>query len=260
MKLGLGPGPGVNLGQRIKQAQNIDLGNALAVGRLAEEERDENSRLQEQEAPEPPALEDLADSDWFLGDSSPGGAFDRGWNEPVPLISQLPRRLRPLVRFQIDSNLELHPIGEEGARAGVLERAIAEAIVAHLQTTGVEFREPGDWCAVPCIGRDRELMNLVPEHFRNTLDEARLHSIGSIVKDFAIQLPNGDVVTPQALLDRARRDKRTTRAAALRWASQRPEVMPDGERWTAEDWRGFENTQRKKKYTGTAQPGGPANP
>lgn len=250
----------VNLGQKVKQAQNIELGKALAASRLAEEEEGEDGRQPEGEEPEPPALEDLADSDRFLEDSPPGSAFDRAWNEPVPLISQLPRRLRPPVRCRIDSNLDVHLLAGEAPKTEALERAITEAIVEHLRNTGVELRAPGDWCAVPCIGSDRELADLVPEHLRTALDEARLHSIGNIVKDFAIQLPSGDVVTPQALLDRARKGKRTTRAAALRWASQRPESTPDGEQWTADDWNGFEDTQRKKKYSKTARLGTRTSP
>jgi hypothetical protein len=93
----------------------------------------------------------------------------------------------------------------------------------------------------------------VPEHLQSALDDARLHSIGSLIKDFAILLPSGDVIVPQTLLDPARKGKRTTRGAALSLASLRLENMPDGERWTDGDWKAFETTQRKKRSAGTSQ-------
>jgi len=235
----------VNPAQKIKQRQHIELGQDLARERAAEELEEQESQDAEEEAPEPPTLEDLGDSDWFVEDSVPGSAFDRAWNGPLPLIWQLPRHLRPPVSFRIDSNFEIHPMGEK-TKTGALEQAIAEAIVEHLRRKGVEFHQPGDWCSIPCIGGDAELIELQPEHLPARLDLDRLRKTHPSVKDFAIELPNGDVITPQALLDRARENKRTTRAAALRCASQRPEVTPDGERWTAQDWKDFEITQRKK--------------
>jgi hypothetical protein len=246
-------GQGANVGQKIKQGENIDLSKELSASRLADEEDEERDRLPEGEMPEPPALEDLADSDSFFDDLPPGGAFDQGWYGTVPLISQLPRRVRPPVRFLIDSEMNLHRLGDEGSKASELEWAVADAVAAHIRNAGVALRTTGDWCGIPCIGGDRELLALVPEHLRSTLDEARLRSIGSIIKDFAIQLPSGDVIVPQTLLDPARKDKRTTRAAALSLASLRLELMPDGEQWTADDWNAFESTQRKKKYAATSR-------
>jgi len=58
-------------------------------------------------------------------------------------------------------------------------------------------------------------------------------------------LPNRDVVIPQVLIERARKARSTTRGAALRVATGRPEAMPCGEEWGVGDWDGFEETQRK---------------
>lgn len=239
-------GHGTNLGQKIKRGQNLDLSKELTAGRLAEEAEQEQDQTPDGESPEPPAIEDLADSDWFVADSPPGGAFDQGWYGAVPLISQLPRRVRPPVRFAIDSDLNLSRLGDEGSKADDLEQAVAEAVTAHIRNTGTALHTIGDWCRIPCIGGDRELLALVPEQLKLALDQARLRSIGSLIKDFAILLPSGDVIVPQTLLEPARQGKRTTRGAALSLAALRLENMPDGERWSESDWKGFETTQRKK--------------
>lgn len=244
MRLRIRPGTGV--GQTISRAHNIDLSRALSASRLAEEDEQEREQTPDGESPEPPALEDLADSEWFLVDSPAGAAFDRGWDGDAPLISQLPRRLRPPVRFAIDSDLKISRLCEANSKADDLEWAVAEAVAAHIRSAGVVLRTTGDWRRISCIGSDRDLLALVPEHLQTVLGEARLHSIGSLIKGFAILLPSGDVVVPQTLLDLARRGKRTTRGAALSLCSLRLERMPDGERWTEADWRGFETTQRKK--------------
>lgn len=246
-------GHSANLGQKIKQGQNIDLAKELCASKVAEEDDHGRDDTPDGESPEPPALEDLADSDSFLEDSPAGVAFDRGWYGDAPLISQLPRRVRPPVRFAIDADLKLSRLGEGNSKADRLEWAVAEAVTAHLRHSGVMLQARGDWCAIPCVGGDRELLALVPEHLQSALDEARMRSIGSLIKDFAILLPSGDVIVPQTLLDPARKCKRTTRGAALRLASLRLEHMPDGERWTESDWKGFEVTQRKKKASGTSQ-------
>lgn len=246
-------GHGANLGQTIKRGQNLDLSKELTASRLAEEAEQEQDQTPDGESPEPPAIEDLADSDWFLADSPPGGAFDQGWYGAVPLISQLPRRVRPPVRFAIDSDLNLSRLGDEGSKADDLEQAVAEAVTAHIRNAGTALRTTGDWCGIPCIGGDRELLALIPEHLKLALDEGRLRSIGSLIKDFAILLPSGDVIVPQTLLDPARQGKRTTRGAALSLAALRLENMPDGERWSESDWKGFETTQRKKTQAGASR-------
>lgn len=246
-------GHGTNLGQKIKRGQNLDLSKELTASRLEEEDQQEQDQTPDEESPEPPTLEDLADSDWFLADSPPVGTFDQGWHGAVPLISQLPRRVRPPVRFAIDSDLTLSRLGDEGSKADDLEQAVAEAVTAHIRNTGIALHTTGDWCRIPRIGGDRELFALVPEHLKSALDEARLHSIGSLIKDFAILLPSGDVIVPQTLLEPARRGKRTTRGAALSLASLRLENMPDGERWSESDWKGFETTQRKKTQAGASR-------
>lgn len=245
-------GHSANLGQKIKRGQNIDLSKELSASRLAEEGEQEQDPTPDGESPEPPALEDLADSDSFLEDSPAGAAFDRGWYGSAPLISQLPRRVRPPVRFAIGTDLSLSRLGQESSKTDGLEWAVAEAVAAHIRNTGVALRTTGDWCGIPCIGGDQELLALVPEHLQSVLDRARLHSIGSVVKDFAILLPSGDVIVPQTLLDTARKGKRTTRGAALSLAPLGLANMPDGEQWTESDWKAFETTQRKKKHTGSS--------
>jgi len=226
---------------------NVQIRNDLIGARLDDEDQAEDQDLGEAEPLEPPELEDLGDSAAHEDDGAPPGSlFDRAWTDALPLVSQLPRRLRPPVRYRIDSELSVHELFQKRSKSESLERAVAEAIAEHLRRTGVKLEDPGDWCRIAAIGRDIDLVSLIPAPYTQGLGQGTFKSVGNVLKDFAVELPNGEVVTPQALIDRARRDKLTTRAAALRWAARRPAVTPDGDAWAPKDWDEFEVTQSKK--------------
>jgi len=249
------------IGQTLRTNQDIYLRQDLVESRLEEEEEEEEQEQQPKpESPEPPELEDMADSEAWLDEFTPGAQFDLAWSGSLPLISSLPYRLRPRVRFRIENDFTVRPLSRKFLKPA--EQAIAEAIAQHLRMSDVTLDQPGDWCKIPSIGKTqpskmgrgrqsdihRSLAALVPESFRHLVNEERLSGVGDAVKQFGIQLSNGDVITPDALLFAAGNGKRTTRAAALRSASARPEYITNGEKWSAEDWDRFEETQRKKKY------------
>lgn len=253
--------PSQKIGETLRTKQDILLRQDLIESRIEEEEEEEQES--NPELPEPPELEDLGDSEAWLGELPSGAQFDLAWGGSLPVASQLPYRLRPRVRFRIDSDFRVRPLSRKFLKR--TEQAIAEAIAQHLRVSAVSLVEPGDWYKIPSIGRTqpsergrgrqsdalRSLSALVPESFRHLVNEERLGKIGDASKQFGIQLSNGDVITPDALLFPAGDGRRTTRAGALRCASARLEYVTDDEQWSAEDWDRFEETQRKKKYSRT---------
>jgi hypothetical protein len=226
------------------------LRNDLTEARLSEDGQEEEDAGVEVDAPEPPELEDVGDSSAMLEDGPPGAIFEIGWSGDLPLMRQLPRRLRPQVRYQIDDDLVVHTLHRKISRSTELERNVAVALAEHLRRVGTRCEEAGDWCRIPAIGSDEVLVELMKDACPKTFEAAVFHSVGNVLKNFAIELPNGDVVTPQALVEPARRGKLTTRAAALRLAGRRPQYLPCGEEWTADDWDGFESTQKRGKRRG----------
>ncbi|MDP3939522.1 MAG: hypothetical protein Q8R92_15490 [Deltaproteobacteria bacterium] len=348
-KVSIGP-PGIKVSP--EAAVNIKVGQELMTAR--EECEGESDQHVDRDPLEPPQLEDKGDSTEFVEDEPPGSSFELPWKGKLPLMHQIPKRLRPPLRYRIDGDLTVHPLYRERSKSEDLEHAVAEAIAVHLWRTGVRLVQIGDWCRIPSIGSDDELAALIPGTHRRQLTASRIHAVGNVLKDFAIELPSRDVVTPQALIDIAKRPqvryqidgsfvvhkkrrrnvkrealeqavaqaiarhlqntgytpndpgdwrqipgigadfdlavlvpeshraalvqefadvvkafavelpngdkvtpgdliepnsiiKRTTRGAALRLAAQRPEAMPSGETWSSADWDAFEDTQRRKE-------------
>jgi hypothetical protein len=251
--------PSQNIGETVRTRQDILLRQDLVESRLEEEEEEEQEP--NPESPEPPDLEDLGDSEAWLDELPSGVQFDLAWRGSLPLVSALPYRLHPPVRFRIDRDFTVRPLSRR--RLKPTEQAIAQAIAQHLRMSGVTLVQPGDWYKIPSIGKTqptekgrgrqsdtlRNLAALVPESFHNLVNEERLDKVGDAAKQFGIQLSNGDVITPDALLFPAGDGRRSTRAAALRCASARLEYITNDEKWSAEDWDRFEETQRKKKYS-----------
>jgi hypothetical protein len=251
----VGPGPstaGARHMTKLAQEQLVkaDLGGEADYANEAELEED-RIELQEQE--------DVEDSDALI-DGHTETPFDREWASPIPLLSQLPRRSRPAVRFHIDEGFEVRSLDGRQDAQSKQRYIIACAIAKHLRDHKVRLSAPGDWCNIPKIApsapddwsdvpltpSDRGLLQLIADKFDRVELASRLRSVGADLKAFAISLPSGDVVTPQALIDEAQRGKHATRAAALRVAAQRPSTLA-GDVWSDEDWDRFEETQRKKK-------------
>lgn len=217
------------------------------------------------DSPEPPEIEAWGDSDVAVNGVDAASPFDFEWTSLLPLVRQLPRRARPPVRFYIDERLEVHRIGVGRDDITNLQHLIAVAVAKHIEAQHVRLEKIGDWCHIPAIIDEQGLIELVASgEGRETLRH-RLEHMGSDLKAFAIALPSGDVVTPQALINLARDERRSTRAkdntdlelpgrratraAALRLSSQKPGEIA-GESWSERDWSRFEDTQRKKKSGG----------
>jgi hypothetical protein len=239
-----------------------------ALRQLAETEFT-NNEGDEEPAPEPePAepfeLEDAGDSDASLYGQEALSPFDSEWVSTLPLIFQLPARARPLAHFFIDEQFEAHKIGRGQDDLSHSRLLVARAIAKHIRDHGTYLQEVGDWCHIPAIMDDEGLINLAPAGTDRDSLKHRLGHMGSDLKAFAIILPSGDVVTPQALISPAQdvrkatrlkggrptglTGKRATRAGALRAAAQSPAQLA-GDTWSEEDWDKFEDTQRKKKKT-----------
>ncbi len=387
--------------------ESDDVGDGLRDEEVANDELDDELRDEDlsghladvnegAQAEEPPAREDIADSDEWLLDGDSQSPWELEWRGRCPLIADLPRRARPTVRFAIDNNfnvsmlevsqipgllhhlhrtdlrrveehLKQHGIhmresadwcylvvfgGEEGLLRTIaanaesskldelldLRRAsrkncsdkvkkelenylqafgnnfldfyraldscggmlrhfavrlantkarlrVAHAVASHLKLHCVQLHTPGEWVIIPAIGSDAELLRLavddidrawiddlvhlrgaskkksdtkqhaqeaLREHLRNFSHEFQyfyraLDKCGTMLKDMAVRLANGDVVKMAALMDSARRGKRATRAAAFRLERGRPEAVA-GQPWVDPDWKGFAESQRKKKY------------
>jgi hypothetical protein len=172
-----------------------------------------------------------------------------GSTSSPPLISELPYRARPYVCYRIDEQLEVHSLEPRQYPLSALRLLIAKAVARHILSEGVSLSKPGDWCQIPLIRDERRLLELVEAEDDSAQLASMLHSVGSDLKAFAILLPSGDVVTPQALINEAQKNKRATRAAALRLAAERPSQLA-GEPWSAQEWERFETTQRSKGNPG----------
>jgi hypothetical protein len=217
------------------------LTKADLVGDLAEDATLTSDRVEFSD------LEDYGDSEVFFQGTDVETSFDRERLLTLPLVSQLPRRARPILHFRLDENLELHSVGGED-RAGGLRFLVASAIAEHIRQSAIKLLQRDDWCQLPAIEGDNGLAELVPNPQDRTRLSAALAKVGSDLKSFAIMLPNGDVITPQTLMNQAREGKRATRAAVLRLRAKRPDRIAD-ETWTANDWKVFDQTQRKKRLS-----------
>ena len=242
----LGQQPKAVQTEKARQAQrDRQLQAALAKLNLSLETATGDEELPEEDPKEPQELEDVGDSEGSLEGTKSLSPFDQEWLEPLPLVSHLPRRARPPVLFRIDKHFTVHPLDRSEGWFSTLRSAIASAIARHLRESNTPLSTIGDWCNMPAIGSDEELLALVsPEHRENV--KKQLHYRGGPLKAFAILLPNGDVITPQALIDLTQEGKHATRAGALRVATRRPKELA-GEPWSSKDWTRFENAQSKAK-------------
>jgi len=209
----------------------------------------------EEEPKEPPESEAVGESEIWLDDEEETDLFEAE-QAPVcglPAIGDLLIRARPLVRYWIDEKYRVHQVGQRGGgarQAGISRwrRYIAEAVAEHLRRHGCRLTAPGDWRQIPAIGSDERLLSYMPEEVRQPL-QSRLKGLGKRLKGFAIELPNGDVMTVQALIDPAGRGKKATRAGALRCAAELEKGAGDGvtlagEEWTSRDWKALDRAER----------------
>jgi hypothetical protein len=212
--------------------------------------------LLERDPPEPPARDDFGDSEFSLSEAADvPPECEQVISGPVRLKS-LPARLRLAVKFEIlldlnSRHLTLRPIGPSKSDA-LLQPKIAEVMVQHIERHLSWYwpnnHDLGDWKQIPAIGSVEALTHLVGDaQFGN-----RMHSIPKLLRNFAVRLPCGTVITPDALIHSALDNgRRATMAAALRAIpSKRPSDTEEayelgGEWWSAEDIKAFRASRRK---------------
>lgn len=224
----------------------------VAEQQLEEELRTDDEMEVEPEPAEPDRIEDRGDTDVYLDADEGAELFDPPPTGPVPQLGDLPVRARPLVLYRIDERYEVHGLERSPNKCSQDRTLIAQAVAAHLARCGCKLENLGDWRQIPAIGSDAALLEHVAvANSQAAADElkGRLEKVGRVLKWFAIELPNGDVVTVQALIDAAARSKRATRAAALRTLAdaeargEKPRELA-GETWTQRDWSAFQRAQR----------------
>jgi len=265
--------------QTQRQAQAKVAENAVRQAIDAEYEYAERGSREDAFPPDEAWLAERDDG--WSWEERPARSYDREWSTPLATLGSLPRRLSPPILFRIDRDLEVHgkipPPSPEGADSaplpiGPLRTAIAEAIALHIREQAVApLERTGDWANIPLLGGDpavgpglpKEVLdeklkkwNQESEHLVRLVARLRggrvardvAHRIWSTpyFLDFAIRLPNGDVIAPKALLKLARDGKRATRAGALRQLADAPDRVA-GEEWSASDWRGFRQSQSNSR-------------
>lgn len=207
----------------------------------------------EPESPEQHELDNVGVSDISLQGEEGETWFDQEWTDALPLLWQLPRYARPPVLYWIDPQFAVHPLFRGSKAVSTLQNAIAHAIATHLKNEGVGLSRPGDWQHIPAIGSRAKLTALAPEEHRETV-EYWLNKRPGMLQSFALVLPDGDVVAPEALMDAATERRRASRAGVLRaTAGWHPLSTPStgsplqiaGERWTKSDLQSFKKSQKQ---------------
>ena len=246
MDLKLGHKLDLRLGQGLQNVQLLE----LKAEREIEEEAEEETLLAEAEAAaaEPPALEDVGDGDRVLGEGE-AGLFDDPAEAGLPVLSARAARLR--LRFRIVPGpvagaftvFELP--GSRSHPARLPQLAVANAIALHLAAeaaSGRTLERPGDWAKIRPIGGLGALGELAGEE----LEKAQGAAV-EVARGFLLELPNGDVVAPDALVFPAGKKSEAARdvTAAAVLASQ--PKRPNGFRaelggWTDADWTAFRRT------------------
>ncbi len=269
--------------QRQKQGQERALPAIRANLDAVAAEYDDCLRAAEEMAA-PPSDAREPDIDAGESDGRLRNAFDQEWDTSLAVLGRMPRSLSLPIRFWIDRCFEVHggdmpPSSSD--RSGplplsALRRAVADAIALHLrlEQSTAPLDAPGSWVDVPLLApspgeactlggnvleelkarntaylkETAYLIRLVAElHGTDVACEvAHRHRAAMYFKEFAIRLPNDDVVTVKTLIKEARKGKRATRAAALRLLNTKPAQVA-GEPWSPADWSGFRKAQANAK-------------
>ena len=133
--------------RQLAAMRNRQLIDQLATSRVLED--DENAETQiESEPADAEELENSGDSE--LPPADPASAI---WNERErtsgpPLISDLPRLARPMVRFQITENYEVRQVGNETGEIGRTRTLLALAIAEHMRRHEIVCSAPGSWVEI----------------------------------------------------------------------------------------------------------------
>ncbi len=262
---------GTKLAQRQNQRQVLRACQRLAQVLASEVALESEADLADEEAaPSDEPKETYELEDWGISETAIEGEseqtpFDEEATQPLPRLGELPPGIVPRVLFFIDPDFKVHSLlRRKNSRAERLHwgarQAVAEAVAEHLRknwSSQVPLPQAGEWQSLPAIGViassqgsqgaglkrafHPQLLELAPSEKRDDLKSV-LENHSGFLRAFALMLPNGDVVTPAALVYPARAGKRATRAAALRQMSSRPPTLA-GEPWSEKDWNEFERAQ-----------------
>jgi hypothetical protein len=235
---------------------------------------------------EPPNQEDYGDSDRFLSEGDSDSTFHPAQAEGKPFASMLPARARPIIRFAIDTNYLVRPLDANIDAHFQARKLLAEAVALHLKNHRVEFNAPGDWCQIPAIKGNDELLRLVASVTgdstmmdqviklrianRNAAKAKRkaagssetellgkcsqdfrgfelsLSEVGAQMKQMGISLPNREVVTVAMLMEKTFKDKDATLGGALRNAHTKPSSLA-GSEMTEKCWKDFERELKRSE-------------
>jgi hypothetical protein len=239
--------------------------NRLVQAQIAKAElkndQDDNKINVEPDPLEYHQREDSGESDEMIAGKSAATPFDREPDSVGALIKHLPRRARPVVRYFIDENFEVHRLDNVNDSVSHIRHHIARAIAVHVRNSNVLLINAEDWRNIPSLSKQIHLLDLIPDEDLLLDASDRSKKVKSVtlrnrvatkikdeaeIKNFAILLHNGDVITPDTILEDAKMDKSATRAGALRASAKRQENMDlAGEIWDADDWETFDKTQRQ---------------
>jgi len=275
--------------QQVARQENSHQQLQLARDDLAEERAlEEDETVEEVENSEPQDEELLGDSDRFLGDPQSQVPFDKPEITGLCSLSDLPSRARPLVRYRIDADFNVHPVHDErvwNASSDDLRKAIVQAVARFLQEQEFRFEECGDWCHLPWMDAtkirelavsesdsatmkklcelrgdknaakdDIEKLRKKLSTFARRLDDAIVQR-SKAIRSFAIMLPNDDVVSVNVLTGNkvfANKDKAATRCGALRFFIGSPTGSRDlaGDTWAESEVQKFKKAQKRKPRSG----------
>jgi hypothetical protein len=208
-----------------------------------EEIRDDEA-VPESDSPEAHEIDALGDSDAFVEPEAGSSPFDLEWVGTLPRVRDLPPRACPRVLYRLSKYLEVLGLTRSKKHHEPLRDTIALAVAEHIRRSGVQLKDGGDWVNIPAIAGNDALINLAREN-QDELRRATKNRFRQL-KSFAVALPNGEVVTVEALVHRGVAGRKATRAAALRVLAAgivRKELA--GEEWTEADWRQLKENEEE---------------
>ena len=243
--------------------QNIQLLALKAEGEIAEEEEDAAAAdllaVEEASAAEAPGLEDVGDSDRSPG-ASEASLFDDPARADVPAVPPRVARLR--LRYRIVRNAESDALevqempGGRSLPAHGRQSAVAAALRQHLENEekrGRRLEKLGDWKKIRPVGGEDELHKLAGDALKTARGAAP-----EVTRGFLLELPNGDVVHPDALMFPAGRSdaaRSVTAAAVLAAQSGRPLPFRTAlEAWSEAEWKKFRRTSAFDDARGSGKP------
>lgn len=253
---------GQDLAQKTDQRQVLDiqqkqLQTLKQEDELFKEYDPQPSLFDEVEPPEPPEIEDLADSEHDVRDVFSSSADGDG---AEPELAFRPGTPMP---FRITDEWEVIARGRVQNEIDNARRVIVEAVALHLRRHEVQLKQRGDWVTIPAVGNTDNLVALMPTGVSIKYD-SMLNVHGPRLKNFLIELPSGDRVALTTLIHPAIREDATavklpTMAAVRRAVAQAvaqgmspeavrksPPKLPGFPDWARNEWKRYFGSRAKE--------------